>query len=90
MWSLPKQTVNSVVANLIKNGFIFLETVPGTHNRKIIRLTEAGKNYGENVVKYTYKAEQNAFAKMSEQERETFITLVQKYIMLLQNEIREK
>lgn len=56
MWSLPKQTVNSVVANLTKKGFIFLETVPGTRNRKIIRLTEAGRNYGENAVKYTYEA----------------------------------
>jgi len=90
MWSLPKQTVNSVIANLTKKGYVFLETVPGTRNRKIIRLTEAGKKFGEEKVMHIYEAEQRAIAKMTEQERQTYIELLGKYITLLREEIYEK
>lgn len=34
MWSLPKQTVNSVVSGMIKKGLVYLETIPGTRNKK--------------------------------------------------------
>ena len=50
-WSLSKQTVNTIVMNMAKKGLVSLEVVPGTRNRKIIRLTQAGKEYGENIVK---------------------------------------
>jgi DNA-binding MarR family transcriptional regulator len=90
MWSLPKQTVNSVIKNLTKKGYLFLETVPGTRNRKTIRLTEAGKKFGENTIMYIYEAELRAIAKMSEQERQTCIALLGKYTALLREEINEK
>lgn len=87
LWYLPKQTVNSVIANLTKKGYVYLETVPGARNRKIIRLTEAGKEFSEKNVLNTYKAEQRAIAKMSEDERETCIKIFGKYIDLLREEI---
>jgi DNA-binding MarR family transcriptional regulator len=90
IWSLPKQTVNSVIANLTKKGYVFLETVPGTRNRKIIRLTEAGKEFGENRVLHIYEAEQRAIEKMPEQELKTFIALMGKYITLLCEEINKE
>ncbi|HCD42182.1 MAG TPA: MarR family transcriptional regulator [Lachnoclostridium sp.] len=90
IWSLPKQTVNSVIANLTKKGYVFLETVPGTRNRKIIRLTEAGKEFGENKVLHIYEAEQRAIEKMPEQELKTFIALMGKYITLLREEINKE
>ncbi|WP_312445474.1 MarR family winged helix-turn-helix transcriptional regulator [Lacrimispora sp.] len=90
IWSLPKQTVNSVIANLTKKGYVFLETVPGTRNRKIIRLTEAGKEFGENRVLHIYEAEQRAIEKMPEQELKTFIALMGKYITLLREEINKE
>lgn len=90
IWSLPKQTVNSVITNLIKKGYVFLETVPGTRNRKIIRLTEAGKAFGENRVLHIYEAETRAIEKMPEQELKTFIALMGKYITLLREEINKE
>lgn len=87
IWSLPKQTVNSVIANLTKKGYVFLETVPGTRNRKIIRLSEAGKAFGENKVLHIYEAETRAIEKMTEEELKTFIALMGKYITLLREEI---
>ena len=90
IWSLPKQTVNSVITNLTKKGYVFLETVPGTRNRKIIRLTEAGKAFGENRVLHIYEAETRAIGKMPEQELKTFIALMGKYITLLREEINKE
>lgn len=89
MWSLPKQTVNSVVANLNKKGYVFLEVVPNTRNRKIIRLTEAGKTFGRNIVTNIYKSEEQAIEKMSEEERQTCITLLKKYISLFREELNK-
>lgn len=90
IWSLPKQTVNSVVANLVKKNFVFLEMVPGTRNRKIIHLTETGKKYGQNIVQHIFEAEQRTIARMSDQERQTCISLLGKYIHLLREELHEK
>ncbi|WP_313181328.1 MarR family winged helix-turn-helix transcriptional regulator [Lacrimispora sp.] len=90
IWSLPKQTVNSVIANLTKKGYVFLEAVPGTRNRKIIRLTEEGKAFGENRVLHIYEAETRAIEKMPEQELMTFIALMGKYITLLREEINKE
>ena len=35
-WSLSKQTVNSIVSNMVKKGYVYLEMVPGSKNRKFI------------------------------------------------------
>lgn len=89
MWSLPKQTVNSVISNLKKKGYVFLEKVPKTRNLKIIRLTQAGKTFGENTVMRIFEAEQRTFSKMLENERQIFISLIGKYIAFLGEEIKE-
>lgn len=90
MWSLPKQTVNSVVTGLVKKGYLILEAVPGTRNRKIIRLSEAGKSYVENTVTHIYHAEQRTLGKLSEEERLACISTLGKYINILKGEINEE
>lgn len=89
-WSLPKQTVNSIIGNLVKNGFVFLEAAPGFRNRKNIRLSERGRKYGESIVRRVYEAEHNTLRKMTDQERQDFIGLFEKYITLLKEEIHEE
>ena len=69
MWSLPKQTVNSVISGMIKKGAIYLETIPGTRNKKVIRITETGREYGEAIVTHICSAEQRAVEKLTPQER---------------------
>lgn len=86
-WSLPKQTVNTIVTNLVKKGYVTLEVVPGTRNRKIIRVTDEGKEYGESIVMPVYEAEVSALQQISEQERTIFISMLGKYINLLKKEI---
>lgn len=87
MWSLPKQTVNSIISALSQKGFLVLEAIPGTRNRKEIRLTQEGRKYGESIVKPIYLAEQNVLEKMSEEDREMCIDLMGRYINNLKGEI---
>lgn len=89
IWSLPKQTVNSVVMNMVKRGFIKLEVVPGTRNRKLLRLTDNGKSYGEAVVRPIFEAEYRTIARLTEEERQLCISLLNKYIRYLREELHE-
>lgn len=87
MWSLPKQTVNSVVSGMIKKELVYLETIPGTRNKKVIRLTEAGQKFGEKVILNVYEAEQRAIGQISPQQLQLCTELLAKYISLLDEEI---
>ena len=64
-WLIPKTTINSVVKDLIREGYITL--VPSEKKReKIITLTEAGKKYTHELVEKIYQAEQEALARTLE------------------------
>lgn len=87
MWSLPKQTVNSIVMNMVKKEYVRLEVVPGTRNRKLLRLTDGGKNYGKTVVWPIFEAECRTIERLSEEERQRCISLIGKYISYLREEL---
>lgn len=87
IWSLPKQTVNSVVANLVKKEYVTLTMVPGTHNRKLISLTNSGHAFGEAIMQHIFAAERRSLAKMSADERQSCLALLSKYTSLLRQEL---
>lgn len=89
IWSLPKQTVNSIVMNMVKKELIKLEVVPGTRNRKLLILTDNGKSYGEAVVRPIFEAEYRTIARLTEEERQLCISLLGKYIRYLREELYE-
>lgn len=86
--SLSKQTVNTIVGHMVRKGFAFLTVIPGTRNRKRICLTEAGKRYGEGVVRPLFNAERRALEKLPEEERTVCAAVFRKYISLLKEEMR--
>lgn len=85
--SLPKQTINSIVSNLIKKGFVFLEHVPGTRNRKVIRLTKEGLAYGTEKIMWIFRAEEKTLEQTDPVQVQTCIELTEKFITLLKKEI---
>ncbi len=87
MWSLSKQTVNTIISNLVRKGFAFLEAIPGTRNRKEIRLTQAGKDYGESVVRPLFEVERRAIERLSAGERMACNAAFGKYIGFLREEM---
>ncbi len=87
MWSLSKQTVNSIISHFVKNDFVSLEVVPHTRNRKIVKLTDSGRSYGENLVLPITLAEQLAFDAMPVDQQHAFTSALDTYIQLLKQEI---
>ena len=87
MWSLPKQTVNSVVAGMVRRGYVELEVIPGTRNKKVIRLTGEGRAFGDRIISKIYAAEQRALEKMTGEERLDCVRLLTKYADLLREEL---
>ena len=90
MLFLPKQTVNSIISNLTKQGFVFLEHVPGTRNRKVVRLTKEGQEYGQSRVMWIFRAEETAMEETDAQEVQAYISMLEKYISRLKDEIDKK
>ena len=89
MWSLPKQTVNTVITGMRLKKFAYLEAVPGTRNHKTVHLTEEGKRRGQEIVSPVTSAEQLAFSKMPKEELSLLTQLFGKYIGTLRGELHE-
>ena len=87
---LPKQTVNSIISNLVKKGFVSLEHDPGTRNRKVVRLTKEGRDYGEDNVMWIFRAEEKALEQTDSEQVKVCIEMIEKYISNLKKEIDEK
>lgn len=88
-WLIPKQTVNTIVSQMVKKGLAFLEVKPGTRNRKIIRLMDKGRAYGEKIVRPVSDAETRAFNRLSESDRIAGMAALGRYISILKEEIEK-
>ena len=86
----PKQTINSAIMNLVKNGYVELQVVPGTRNRKTILMTEAGRKLAEDTVKRMYEAELRAVGNMGEEKMERFSKLYSEFFDALHSEFRKE
>lgn len=86
----PKQTVNTAVANLVKNGYVRLEMIPGTRNQKKILLTQAGSELAQNTTEYVKAAELRAYGKLSKEELRMLLDVNQKLTSYLREEMEKE
>ena len=56
-WELPKTTVNTVIKEIQKNGYVDLIPIKGRRREMSIVLTESGKKYADRVLADLYKKE---------------------------------
>src|SRR5574344_1938935 len=82
-WFFSKQTINSAVVKLIKEGYVELSPVNGCGNRKILVLTEDGKAFCEKYVNPILNAERNSFKALTEEERNMMLYLMKKQLNAL-------
>ena len=82
----PVQTIHSAINNLRKDGFVELQVIPGTRNRKAILLTAEGKTFVENTINKADEIEKNAFLCFNEEERELYLSLFKRHIEYLKSE----
>ena len=78
---IPKQTVNSALSSLIKDGYICLEQMSDRRSKKII-LTDKGKALAESTVDTVIEAECEALSGLETDEKKEFIGLFRKYTEL--------
>lgn len=50
LWSIPKQTVNTIIGNLAKKDLLYLTDISGTKKNKSIVLNNEGKKYAKRIV----------------------------------------
>ena len=87
---LSKQTVNSIISKLIRKGFVTLKHCPGSRNRKVVRLTDAGFVFGLDHVMWIFAAEQRAMESVDLQELQASLSMLDKFILKFRKEITEK
>lgn len=87
--SFPIQTINSIITNLKKRELVYLEHVPGSRNKKVIRLTQSGEELGKNKVLWVLKAEQKAMEETDTEEVKACISMLEKYIRSLRIQLDE-
>lgn len=75
---ISKQTVNSAIRKLEADGVLYLEAVTG-RSKKVL-LTEKGMELASNTVGRLMKAEVMAFEGWSDQEVETHVGLMERYL----------
>ena len=88
-WTMNKQTVNSAMKGLEKNGYITLESSESDKRSKYITLTDKGVKFAQNNIDIVFALEQHAFQKLSDSERAVMIESNRKYYELLREEAEQ-
>ena len=84
----PKQTVNSAVSKLARQGLVELRMIPGTRNRKNILLTADGQRTVAETVARMLAAEERAVARFGKDSMEHFIRQYRAFFEALEAEFQ--
>lgn len=87
-WALPKQTLNSAVAAMVKKGLV--ELCPGKGRSKTILLTAEGQALAGRTVGVVIAAEQEAITAMGLQDAEAYCRLGQKHLECLRRAFEKR
>ena len=86
----PKQTINSAVVKLEKEGYVNLHTIPTAGNRKIIMLTQKGRDLTNETVRRLLRAELLAVNNMGSERIYKFIKLYTELFEALKEEFEKE
>lgn len=84
---LSKQTINSAIRGLEKQGVLYLEQDGG--KKKRICLTDAGRAYMQRTAGCLLEAESNAFAEWTQQEFAVYLNLLEKYNRAFEKQVQK-
>lgn len=88
-WGIPKQTLNSAVAAMVKKGLLALCPGKGAHSGKLVTLTDEGRALAERTVGPVIAAEQQAMTRQGLAEVEQNCRLTQRYLECLRQEFEK-
>ena len=87
--SFKKQTVNSAVAKLVKNGMLILSITDGNSKNKILMLTPEGREFAQRTVSQLLEAELKAAKKFGSKKLISFCKLRDEYYGTLLQEFEK-
>lgn len=67
-WHCPKQTVNTILRNYQKMGYVQLHALPADKRNKEIVLTQAGTQYAESIINRLHEREIHVMNQMGEEK----------------------
>lgn len=85
----PKQSIHTALRSLINDGYVQLECSEENRRSKRIQLTESGMKLSESTADKIVYAENIAFSKLTDSERETILNLFERLTSALQKEMQE-
>lgn len=88
-YGMPKQTVNTVISELHKKGYIQLIPDENDKRSKIIKLTDKGEKYADEIIDPLLACEKKVLAEMGEERVEMLIDTMKQYADLLEKTMRE-
>lgn len=87
--SATKQTVSMIIKKFWKLGYLSLTESTTDRRNKIVRFTEAGKDYAKKIIPPATKAEIDAMAKMSGEDIKELIRLTEIFSEHMKNEFNK-
>lgn len=87
--SMSRQTINSAIKNLEKQGYLQLVPVPGDRRNKTLSFTEKGEAFVENTVDRMLDLEHQVFAKLEVKEQEQITEILRKYTRYMKEGVEE-
>ena len=70
-WLFPKTTLNTIVKECVRDGYVQLLSQPGTRQKRIC-LTEEGKAYARRALNVIYELEKRAYDRTLEETSDDF------------------
>lgn len=86
-WLIPKQTVNTVIKELERLGYISFEPLPGS-KQKVVCLTESGRAYADSCLHELYEMEARALRSLGQPLTDIFIECNLAFVERLDEEVR--
>lgn len=68
-WDIPITTINTIVKELINDGYVDLIHIEGTRREMNIILTDSGKEYSKKVLRDVYLIEEKVYEALGEKIR---------------------
>lgn len=82
-----KQTINTAISTLVRQGLVVLEPLPGTRNQKNIRLTEPGLALAHRTTDRLRQAELQAYSRLEPSRMLEYLQTTQQITAALRDEL---
>lgn len=86
-WMIPKQTVNTILKDYMRRGFVETVSMPEDKRNKILKLTESGKAYADGIIGKLQEKELFVMKKLGIRNMSEMNDIMENFIRLFRNEV---